>query len=56
MPKRLPAVLAAAAFLAAVAILALAPALSAGPVEVTCGDMTATLCEADPGKTPSQER
>jgi hypothetical protein len=59
MPRNLPATLAAGAFLAAVAVLAITPAFAAepaGPMDVTCGDMIATLRVADPGKNPSEER
>jgi len=59
MPRNLPVVRAAGAFLAAVAMLAVTPALGAepaGPMDVTCGDMIATLRVADPGKNPSKER
>ncbi len=59
MPRSLPAILAAGAFLAALATLAITPAFAAepaGPLDVTCGDMIATLRVADPGKNPSKER
>lgn len=59
MPRNLPATIAAGAFLTALAILAVAPAFAAepaGPLDVTCGDMIATLRVADPGKNPSKER
>jgi hypothetical protein len=57
MPNRLPTRLAVGACLAA--ILAAAPASAAepaGPLDVTCGDMIATLRVADPGPNPSPER
>lgn len=59
MPGNLPAARASGALLAALAALAIAPAFAAepaGPMDVTCGDMIATLRIADPGKDPSEER
>lgn len=59
MPRNLPACIAAGGFLAALAILAITPAFAAepaGPLDVTCGDMIATLRVADPGKSPSKNR
>ena len=59
MPGHLPTAIAAGAFFAALTTLAITPALAAepaGPLDVTCGDMTATLRLADPGKNPSKER
>jgi hypothetical protein len=59
MPRHLPVILAAGAFVAAVAVLAITPAFAAepaGPLDVTCGDMIATLRVADPGPNPSPER
>jgi hypothetical protein len=59
MPRNLPAPVAARALLAALATLTMTPAFAAeppGPLDVTCGDMIATLRVADPGKNPSKER
>jgi hypothetical protein len=59
MPKRLPAYIAAGALLAALATLAITPVFAAepaGPLDVTCGDMIATLRVADPGQNPTEER
>jgi hypothetical protein len=59
MPRNLRAALTAGAFLAAGAVLAVTPAFAAepaGPLDVTCGDMIATLRVADPGTNPTEER
>lgn len=53
MPRRFSALLAALATFAITPVFATEPA---GPLDVTCGDMIATLRVANPGKNPSKER
>jgi hypothetical protein len=59
MPHHVAAHLVRGALLALVGGCLAVPALAAepaGPMEVTCGDMIATLRVADPGKNPSKDR